>query len=75
MRNAPLLSFCVTCLISRAQQLQLHYDLRHSVDPDRNRRNFASLTYEHFNDYYLTNILGMGRLMRSSGGVPGLVRA
>lgn len=48
MRNALLLSFCLTSLIGQAQQLQLHYDFRHSIDPDRNRRNFASLTYEYF---------------------------
>ncbi len=40
--------FSVTSLVSQAQQLQMHYDFRHSLDPSRTRRNFASLTYEHF---------------------------
>ena len=35
-------------LVSQAQQLQLHYDLRHSLDPDRTRTNYPSVTYEYF---------------------------
>ncbi|MGC3943346.1 MAG: DUF5020 family protein [Chryseolinea sp.] len=31
-----------------AQNLQLHYDMRHSLDPENNPRNFASLTFEYF---------------------------
>ncbi|WP_338876295.1 DUF5020 family protein [Spirosoma sp. SC4-14] len=32
----------------RAQQLQFHYDFRHSIDPTQNRRNYATLVFEYF---------------------------
>jgi hypothetical protein len=48
MKNALLLILCVTALAGQAQQLQFHYDFRHSLDPDLNRRNFASMTFEYF---------------------------
>lgn len=48
MRKVLLLFFCVTSLAGQAQQLQFHYDFRHSLDPDLNRRNFASLIFEYF---------------------------
>ena len=32
----------------RAQNLQLHYDLRHTVDPGQNPHNFPTLYYEYF---------------------------
>ncbi len=31
-----------------AQSLQLHYDLRHTVDPSRNSKNFPTLYFEYF---------------------------
>lgn len=31
-----------------AQNVQLHYDLRHSIDPEINPRNFVSLSFEYF---------------------------
>jgi len=31
-----------------AQNLQLHYDFRHSVEPARNNRNFPSFSFEYF---------------------------
>ena len=31
-----------------AQQLQLHYDFRHSLSPEVNRRDFLSLSFEYF---------------------------
>src|SRR5215510_9047305 len=33
---------------ARAQDLQLHYDWRHAVDPQNNPRNFPSLTFKSF---------------------------
>ncbi|SFD81665.1 DUF5020 family protein [Spirosoma endophyticum] len=48
MKNTLLLIFCVTSLSGQAQQLQLHYDFRHSINATLNRRNFASLTFEYF---------------------------
>src|SRR5262245_158035 len=46
-------SIGVLCLLLcggsvRAQDLQLHYDLRHSVDSRTNPRNFPSLTFKTF---------------------------
>ena len=34
--------------LAQAQQLQLHYDFRHSIDPEHNPRNFPSLSFEYF---------------------------
>lgn len=31
-----------------AQQIQLHYDFRHSIDPELNRTNFPSVSFEYF---------------------------
>jgi hypothetical protein len=36
--------------LAGAQQFQLHYDFRHSLDPALNRRNFPSMTFEYFKD-------------------------
>ena len=36
--------------LARAQQLQFHYDFRHSIDPAHNSRNFPSLTFEYFKE-------------------------
>jgi len=45
-----LLSFAVTTTphAVRAQDLQLHYDWRHTVDPENNARNFPIVTYKSF---------------------------
>ncbi len=48
MRTVLLFIFSAANLVGQAQQLQLHYDLRHSLDPATTRWNFASLTYEYF---------------------------
>ena len=48
MKNVLFLSLCISVSVSQAQQLQLHYDFRHSLKPDLNHRNFASLTFEYF---------------------------
>jgi len=40
------LSFMLTEL--KAQKLQLHYDIRHSLDPEINDKNFPSLSFEYF---------------------------
>ena len=34
--------------VANAQDLQLHYDWRHSVDPRNNARNFPALTFKTF---------------------------
>ncbi|NOT77164.1 MAG: DUF5020 family protein [Cyclobacteriaceae bacterium] len=41
----------VTCLwsvVGFSQNVQLHYDLRHTIDPESNPMNFPSLTFEYF---------------------------
>jgi hypothetical protein len=46
-----LLLGCASTMIARAaaaQDLQLHYDWRHSVDPRNNARNFPTLTFKSF---------------------------
>ena len=39
---------CILFQYSFSQSLQLHYDLRHSVDPASNNKNFATLYFEYF---------------------------
>jgi hypothetical protein len=34
--------------VARAQELQLHYDFRHSVDPRNNPRDFPAVTFKSF---------------------------
>ena len=51
MKNVLLLVLCVSALFSQAQQLQFHYDFRHSINASQNRRNYASLTFEYFKSY------------------------
>src|ERR1700733_12072012 len=41
-----LLIFCRSFVFS--QQLQLHYDARHTTAPKRNSKNFATLYFEYF---------------------------
>ncbi|WP_162384087.1 DUF5020 family protein [Spirosoma endbachense] len=48
MKKALLILALFSALTGVAQQLQFHYDFRHSIDPDLNKRNFASLTFEYF---------------------------
>ncbi|GAB4021881.1 DUF5020 family protein [Spirosoma koreense] len=48
MKTILLLIFFAASLTVQAQQLQLHYDFRHSIDPSLNRRNFASMVFEYF---------------------------
>ncbi len=47
MKTILLSVFLTFALSGQAQQLQLHYDFRHSVDPALNKRNFTSLTFEY----------------------------
>ena len=48
MKHLTVLFLSAFTLLVQAQQLQLHYDLRHSIDPQHNRRNFPSLSFEYF---------------------------
>jgi hypothetical protein len=35
-------------MVTYSQTLQLHYDMRHSIDPERNLKNFPTLNFEYF---------------------------
>ena len=34
-----------------AQNVQLHYDFRHSLDPELNHKNYPSLSFEYFKEW------------------------
>lgn len=54
MKPAPFISctLVLLCLVfsavTKAQDLQFHYDLRHTVDPAENPSNFPTLYFEYF---------------------------
>lgn len=49
MKYFLLLTFMlITGFIGISQTLQLHYDLRHTVDPANNPKNFPTLYFEYF---------------------------
>ena len=43
-----LLSSSVLYTVTYSQELQIHYDMRHSIDPKRNPKNFPTLYFEYF---------------------------
>ncbi|HEV8283972.1 MAG TPA: DUF5020 family protein [Chitinophagaceae bacterium] len=48
MKAILFVSIFIIPVFTLSQQLQLHYDLRHSVDPMHNAKNFPSLYFEYF---------------------------
>ena len=42
--------FCFCFAATFCQQLQLHYDARHTIDPSHNAKNFATLYFEYFKE-------------------------
>ncbi|AYL96270.1 DUF5020 family protein [Mucilaginibacter celer] len=48
MKFRIIIILCFLVKGTLAQNLQLHYDLRHTVDPGRNSKNFPSLYFEYF---------------------------
>lgn len=48
MKYLFLLISAFIALAAKSQNLQLHYDLRHSIDPRNNPRNFPTLHFEYF---------------------------
>ena len=50
MKPAIFFLFCFWCHCVFSQNLQLHYDLRHTIDPQRNEKNFPTLYFEYFKD-------------------------
>jgi|SRR5579859_6588420 len=43
-----LFTFCLLPTPLLSQSLQLHYDPRHSLDPENNAKNFSTLYFEYF---------------------------
>lgn len=41
-------TFCMITFSALSQTLQLHYDMRYSIDPNRNPKNFPTLYFEYF---------------------------
>lgn len=48
MKGILIAAACLFSTLLSAQNLQLHYDLRHTVDPARNPHNFPTLYFEYF---------------------------
>ncbi len=48
MKQIILIGFCICSMHVFSQNLQLHYDFRHSIDPKRNSRNFPTIYFEYF---------------------------
>ncbi|MEO6632552.1 MAG: DUF5020 family protein [Mucilaginibacter sp.] len=48
MKRIILTCSCIFPLLIFAQSLQLHYDLRHTIDPKHNPQNFPALFFEYF---------------------------
>jgi hypothetical protein len=48
MKILIMVFFCIIYHVTFSQSLQLHYDLRHTVDPKRNPKNFPTLYFEYF---------------------------
>lgn len=50
MKKILLVAFTSLTLSVTAQNLQLHYDFRHSIDPEINPKNFPSFSFEYFTE-------------------------
>ncbi|MEO8111519.1 MAG: DUF5020 family protein [Ginsengibacter sp.] len=48
MKFLMLTFFCIPNHCAFSQTLQLHYDVRHTIDPKRNSKNFLTLYFEYF---------------------------
>lgn len=48
MKTLLSLSLSMALFTVHSQTIQLHYDMRHSVDPKRNAKNFPTLHFEYF---------------------------
>lgn len=59
-KHFALIIYLALSLKGASQNLQLHYDFRHSIDPERNTRNFPTLSFEYFK---LIDTLGSGSFL------------
>ncbi len=57
MKLFPLMIYLLTVNPAIAQTLQLHYDMRHTVDPRRTERNFPTLYFDYFTRFDSTGAL------------------
>lgn len=48
MKRIFLWAVCALPIAAFSQNLQLHYDMRHTIDPELNPENFPSLSFEYF---------------------------
>lgn len=48
MKLSIMVIGCILCHSVFSQTLQLHYDIRHSIDPKNNAKNFPTLYFEYF---------------------------
>ena len=48
MRNYFLIILCSFSFRAFSQQLELHYDFRHTIDPKRQNQNYPTLFFEYF---------------------------
>lgn len=48
MKTLAIILVCFISFSVRGQELQLHYDFRHSVDPSLNEKNFPWINFKYF---------------------------
>src|ERR1700712_1489590 len=48
MKRIIFKCLCIFPMLANAQSLQLHYDLRHTIDPKHNPQNLPTLFFEYF---------------------------
>ena len=60
IKHVGLIFFLILTLEGWSQNLQLHYDFRHSIDPELNTRNFSTLSFEYFK---LIDTVGTGSFL------------
>ena len=60
MKISQFLFFVLFSIECFGQNLQIHYDFRHSVDPNLNSKNFPGFVFEYFKDL---DTLGTGSFM------------
>jgi hypothetical protein len=47
MKRLIFLIACLITVFAQGQSLQLHYDLRHSIDPEHNQKNYPTVYFEY----------------------------
>jgi hypothetical protein len=48
MKNIIVVIFCFALVGGYAQEIQLHYDFRHTMDPQANPKNFPMMVFKYF---------------------------